>query len=232
MRVLLVNPECPNSYWSGRYALSFVQRRSFLPPLALVTVAALLPRSWTYRLVDLNVRALSDEEIRWADVVMLTGMLVQRASLQEVLARCQRLGVRTVVGGPYTTALPAEMHLADHVVVGEGEELIPALGLDLEMNRARPLYEEKGKPDLTRAPLPRFDLIDPRDYHRHNMATARNTSTVNMLDQCAVTMPVALDAAGMPAGLHILCPLGADETAFVLVASPRRDTIAESGQLR
>src|SRR3990172_5046874 len=106
MRVLLVNPEFPDSYWSGRHALRFSRRRSLLPPLGLITVAALLPAEWEVRLKDLAVEALSDADLLGADVVMLSGMLVQRPSLHEVISRCRRLGVRTVVGGPYPTALP------------------------------------------------------------------------------------------------------------------------------
>src|SRR5215831_8797604 len=132
MRALLVNPAFPDSYWSGRFALAFARRRSLLPPLGLITVAAMLPKGWEIRLVDLDVEPLSDEQILWADVVMLSGMLVQRPSLHETLARCRKLGVRTVVGGPYATALPGELDAADHVVVGEGEEVVPLLAADLE----------------------------------------------------------------------------------------------------
>ncbi len=167
MRVLLVNPRFPDSYWSGRHSLSFVGRKSLLPPLGLVTVAALLPQRWSFRLVDLNVEGLSDEQIRGADVVMLTGMLVQKPSLHETLARCRALGVRTVVGGPYATALPEELaDAADHVVVGEGEDVLPVLAAELEAGRAQPCYREEGKPDLSRAPVPRFDLLEPRHYHQ------------------------------------------------------------------
>ncbi len=166
MRVLLVNPTFPDSYWSGRHSLAFARRRSLLPPLGLITVAALLPRHWECRLVDLDVRPLADEDLRWADVVMLTGMLVQRESLHQVLGRCRRMGVRTVVGGPYATALPEELTLADHVVVGEGEDLVPELAADLQAGRARPVYRETEKPDLTAAPLPRYDLLRVEDYHQ------------------------------------------------------------------
>ncbi len=100
MRALLVNPEFPDSYWSGKHALPISRRRCLLPPLGLITVAALLPEDWSCRLVDLNIESLTDEDLAWAEVVMLTGMLVQRTSLHELLARCRRLGVRTVVGGP------------------------------------------------------------------------------------------------------------------------------------
>jgi radical SAM superfamily enzyme YgiQ (UPF0313 family) len=121
MRALLVNPAFPDSYWSGRFALRFANRKSILPPLGLITVAAMLPRSWELRLVDLDTEALSDADLKWADVVMLTGMLVQKPSLHEVLRRCRGLKIRTVVGGPYATALPQELDDADHVMVGEGE---------------------------------------------------------------------------------------------------------------
>ena len=173
MRVLLVNPDFPDSYWSGKYALSFARRRSLLPPLGLITVAALLPKDWTCRLVDLNVESLRDEDLAWAEVVFLTGMLVQRPSLHEVLARCRRMGVRTVVGGPYATALPQELQKADHVVVGEAEDLVHELAADLAAGRARPVYREKGKPDLTAAPLPRFDLLKTDLYHQMSLQYSR-----------------------------------------------------------
>ena len=173
MRALLVNPAFPDSYWSGRFALRFARRRSLLPPLGLITVAALLPKSWSLRLVDLDTESLSDADLKWADVVMLTGMLVQRPSLHEVLGRCRRLGVRTVVGGPYATALPQELDAADHVVVGEGEELVPVLAADLEAGRAHHLYKETAKPELSAAPLPRFDLLNPHAYHQMSLQYSR-----------------------------------------------------------
>ena len=106
MRVLLVNPTFPENYWSLEHMLPLVKRRWLLPPLGLLTVAALLPRDWQCRLIDLAIQPLRDEDLRAADVVMLSGMIVQRRSLHEVLERCRRIGVRTVVGGPYATAMP------------------------------------------------------------------------------------------------------------------------------
>jgi radical SAM superfamily enzyme YgiQ (UPF0313 family) len=166
MRVLLVNPEFPDSYWSGRHALSIARRRSLLPPLGLITVAAMLPRDWDVRLVDLGIEELSDDQILWADAVMLSGMIVQRPSLHQVLERCRRLGVRTVVGGPYATALPQELDAADHVVVGEAEDLIGTLAADLAAGTGPHIYRETEKPDLTAAPVPRFDLLKPGAYHQ------------------------------------------------------------------
>jgi len=173
VRALLVNPVFPNSYWSGKYALPIAGRRSFLPPLSLITVAALLPRDWDCRLVDMNVETLEDRDLAWADVVMLTGMVVQRDSLHEVLARCRRLGVRTVVGGPYASAMSEELEEADHIVVGEGEEVVPVLAEDLAAGRARPRYEEEAKPDLSLTPVPRYDLLRPGAYHHMSLQFSR-----------------------------------------------------------
>ncbi len=165
MRVLLVNPDYPETYWSLRQLLPLVRRRWLVAPLGLLTVAALLPEEWEFRLVDLAVEPLGDDDLRWADVVMLTGMLVQRASLHAVLARCRRLGVRTVVGGPYASAMPQELSDADHLVLGEAEEILAQLAADLEADRAQRIYREPGKPDLRHSPIPRFDLLKPGVYH-------------------------------------------------------------------
>ncbi|MGH9796884.1 MAG: B12-binding domain-containing radical SAM protein [Candidatus Polarisedimenticolia bacterium] len=173
MRVLLVNPAFPDSYWSGRFALPFVRRRSLLPPLGLITVAALLPRAWELRLVDLDVEPLEDRDILWAEVVMLTGMLVQRPSAHRVLRRCRALGRRTVVGGPAVTALPGEFSEADHLVLGEGEDLVPVLAEDLAAGRPRPIYREETKPDLATAPAPRYDLLRPGAYHQMSLQYSR-----------------------------------------------------------
>lgn len=173
MRVLLVNPEFPESYWSGKYSLAFAQRASLLPPLSLITVAALLPEDWDCRLVDLNIETLQDSELQWAEVVMLTGMLVQKKSLHQVVARCRKLGVRTAAGGPYATALPQEFDDVDHLVVGEGEELVPLLARDLEAGQAKARYTEAGKPDMTAGPVPRYDLLKVDKYHHMALQYSR-----------------------------------------------------------
>ncbi|RMF75034.1 MAG: DUF4070 domain-containing protein [Acidobacteria bacterium] len=165
MRALLVNPLFPDTYWSQRHALPWVRRKCLIPPLGLITVAAMLPRHWSLELVDMNVEPLTDDAIARADVVMLTGMLAQRDSLHEVIGRCRAAGVPTVVGGPYATSLPEDFGKADHVVVGEAEELVADLAADLEAGRARRIYREARKPGLDITPVPRFDLLRPRAYH-------------------------------------------------------------------
>jgi radical SAM superfamily enzyme YgiQ (UPF0313 family) len=164
--VLLVSPAYPSTFWSLEHTLPLVRRRWLLPPLGLLTVAAMLPRDWDLRLVDLAIgQELLDEDLRAADVVMLSGMLVQRDSLRAVLRRCRRLGVRTVVGGPYATAMPATLADADHLVLGEAEEIVPELAADLAAGRARRVYQEGDKPDIRKTPIPRFDLLEVGAYH-------------------------------------------------------------------
>ena len=173
MRVLLVNPATPESYWSGSRALPFARRRSLLPPLGLITVAAMLPAGWPCRLMDLNIERLRDRDLIWADLVMLSGMTVQSPSLKEVLRRCRRLGVRTVVGGPHATSSPEDVNLADYLVLGEGEELVPRLASDLAAGCARPVYRETRKPDLDLTPVPRYDLLKIRAYHQMSVQFSR-----------------------------------------------------------
>ncbi|MGD1101537.1 MAG: B12-binding domain-containing radical SAM protein, partial [Terriglobia bacterium] len=100
MKVLLVYPEFPDTFWSFKHALPFQGKRSAFPPLGLLTVSAMLPKHWQKRLVDLNVQRLKDSDLDWADVVFFSGMIVQGPSMQEHIARAKQRGKRTVVGGP------------------------------------------------------------------------------------------------------------------------------------
>ena len=103
MKVLLINPEFPDTYWSFRHAVRFEGKRSVFPPLGLLTVSALLPPSWERRLVDLNVQSLKSSDIEWADMVFATAMLVQKESLKQVVGQCKARGKCVVLGGPYVT---------------------------------------------------------------------------------------------------------------------------------
>src|ERR1700687_3978835 len=106
MKVLLINPEFPDTYWSFRHALPFEGKRCAFPPLGLMTVSAVLPETWERRMVDLNVRKLKSSDIEWADMVFATAMLVQKDSLKDVIQRCKARGKRVVVGGPYVSTTP------------------------------------------------------------------------------------------------------------------------------
>ncbi len=164
MNALLLYPKWPDTYWSFKHALPFQGKRSSYPPLGLLTIAALLPTHWVKRLVDTNVRALTDSDLAWADVALVSGMLVQKDNLLAILARCRARGIRTVVGGPIASGF-AELHrYADHVVIGEAEDLIAPLAEDLERGAAKPQYKASEMPSLDRSPLPDLSLINTRHY--------------------------------------------------------------------
>ncbi len=164
MNALLIYPRFPDTYWSFKHALSFVGKRAAQPPLGLMTVAALLPESWRKRLVDTNVERLRDADLAWADVVLLGGMQVQQEHLTAIIERCRARGLRTVVGGPITSSVTAEVLKADHVVIGEAEDLIATLASDLEAGEARPVYQAAERPDISRSPQPDLSLIKMKRY--------------------------------------------------------------------
>ena len=164
MNALLIYPEWPDTYWSFKHALPFEGKRSAYPPLGLLTIAPLLPAHWKKRLVDTNIRSLTDADLTWADVALLSGMLVHKQDLLAILARCRAHGLRTVIGGPVTSSVEELPHHADHVVIGEAEELIEGLAADLEQGTAKPLYRAGQFPGLVKTPLPELSLIKPKHY--------------------------------------------------------------------
>ncbi len=164
LRVLLVYPLTPDTFWSFRHALRLVSRKAAFPPLGLLTVAALLPSDWDLRLVDLNVERLTDDHLRWADYVMVSAMLVQRPSVEDLVARCQALGKPVIAGGPLFTTSHASFPGIPHFVLGEAEDVMPSVVEDMRLGRLRHCYEAPGRPDLRRTPAPRWDLIEPRHY--------------------------------------------------------------------
>jgi len=164
MNALLIYPEWPDTYWSFKHALPFEGKRSAYPPLGLMTVASMLPPHWKKRLVDTNIRPLTDADLKWADVAMLSGMLIHKAELIEILKRCRARGLRTVIGGPVTSSVLELPQYADHVVVGEAEDLVADLAADLERGTAKPRYQASERPGLARTPPPDLSLINLKHY--------------------------------------------------------------------
>jgi hypothetical protein len=97
----LVYPEFPDTFWSFKYALKFISKKSAYPPLGLLTVAAMLPPAWEKKLVDMNVESLRESHIKWADIVFISAMSVQVDSVKSVVSRCRRAGVEIAAGGRY-----------------------------------------------------------------------------------------------------------------------------------
>jgi len=164
MKVLLVSPATPDTFWSYKHVLPFVAKKAAFPPLGLLTVAALLPPEWELKVVDLDVRALADDDIEWADYVLLSAMMIHEKSVREVAARCAGRGKAVIAGGPLFTTSPERFPEIPHLVVGEAEELMDQICRDMLAGTLRPLYRCHERPSLANTPLPRWDLIDFRDY--------------------------------------------------------------------
>ncbi len=165
LKVLMIWPRFPSSFWSFDGILDLVPIETDQPPLGLLTIAALCPKNWTLRLIDRSFDDLLDADILWADLVMVSGMRVQKDDIRETLLRARALGRRTMVGGPFASSEPdLLLSMADHVVVGEPDEVFPEIAADLERGSAQRLYTIKDKPDVSKTPLPRFDLLNIGKY--------------------------------------------------------------------
>ncbi len=173
MKVLLVYPEFPETYWSFSHALSLEGKRSAFPPLGLLTVSSLLPHAWERRLVDLNIEPLKQADIDWADIVFASAMIVQKESLNRVIQICRNRGRRVVVGGPFVTTGAEHVIGADHIFLGEAESTLPQFVIDLERGEAKPVYQAPERPALSTAPVPDFKLVDMRRYSAMSVQFSR-----------------------------------------------------------
>lgn len=173
MNILLINPEYPFTFWSFRHALKFISKKASFPPLGLLTVAAILPKEWNKRLVDLNVRPLKDGEIRWADYVFVGGMTVQKQSALEVIARCRSMHKKIVAGGPMFTAHYDEFTGIDHFVLNEAELTLPRFVEDIQQGFARGLYTSHEWADVSKTPLPLWQLINLNEYSSMSIQYSR-----------------------------------------------------------
>ncbi len=174
VKALLVWPRFPRSYWGQEYTLAIIGKRAVLPPLGLLTVAGLLPKSWELRLVDLNIGELDDRDLAWADLVLVSGMRIQRASFHEVVRRARAAGRRVIGGGPYVSTSPEDAPEMDHVVIGEAEDVLPGLARALESGQAAPRrLQAPDRPDVSRTPIPRFDLLRAECYDSMSVQFSR-----------------------------------------------------------
>lgn len=164
MKALLVYPEYPDTFWSFKHAVRFVSRKAAYPPLGLLTVSSMLPSFWEKRLVDMNVRALTDADIEWADAVLISGMIVQKPSAKRVITRAKALSKLVIGGGPMFTVEPESFPTVDHLVLGEAEIVLPEFLKDLERGEAKHIYSSDEKPDLSLTPLPDWDLVNLKHY--------------------------------------------------------------------
>ncbi|MCE0523205.1 MAG: DUF4070 domain-containing protein [Methylacidiphilales bacterium] len=173
MNILLVYPEIPDTFWSFKYALKFIGKKAAFPPLGLLTVAALLPRQWPKRLIDLNIRRLRNADLEWADYVFLSGMTVQRDSAREVIERCNALGVPVVAGGPLFTTEFETISGVAHFVLNEAEITLPMFLDDLRLGVPQPVYRTGEFADIRTTPMPLWELAELKKYATMNLQYSR-----------------------------------------------------------
>jgi radical SAM superfamily enzyme YgiQ (UPF0313 family) len=174
MRVLLLYPVFPQSFWSFEKALQLVGRKAMLPPLGLITVAAILPQEWEFKLVDRNLREATEAEWDWADLVIMSAMIVQKGDLLDQIREAKRRGKKVAVGGPYATALPNEVAEADYLILDEGEITLPKFVEAVQQGEPSGTYRADGdRPDVSITPIPRFDLLDFEAYDNMSVQFSR-----------------------------------------------------------
>jgi len=164
MKILLLYPKYPDTFWSFKHSLPFIRSRAAYPPLGLLTVAAMLPSDWDKKLVDMNITDPSDDDIKKADLVFVSAMIVQKQSAESVIKRCQDLGKKVVAGGPLFLSCREQFEHVDHLILGEAEGVLPLFLKDLFEDKAQHVYSSKEYPDILGTPLPLWSLINFKDY--------------------------------------------------------------------
>lgn len=185
MNILLIYPEFPDTFWSFKHALKFVKKKASLPPLGILTIAAMLPKTWQRRLVDLNVRPLNNTDIEWADMAFISAMTVQQESARMVIASCKSAGVPVVAGGPLFTTSYDQFPEVDHLVLNEAETTLPLFLEDLQNGAPKHLYTASEYPDITRTVAPEWELLDRKKYA--SMAIQFSRGCPYRCDFCNVT---------------------------------------------
>lgn len=176
MRVLLIYPRFPSSFWSFENFLKLLNRKVLLPPLGLISVASLLPQNWQFKLVDCNIRTVTEEEWSWAEIVIISAMIVQKVDFRDQIYEAKKRGKKVAVGGPYPTSLPehAKSAGADFLILDEGEITLPLFVRAIECGELTGTFTAQGKKaDVTQTPIPRFDLLQLDAYHQMSIQFSR-----------------------------------------------------------
>jgi radical SAM superfamily enzyme YgiQ (UPF0313 family) len=173
MKILMVSPEYPATFWSFKHALPFIDKKASLPPLGLLTISSMLPKDWEKRLVDMNAGQLKDSDLKWADCVFVSAMIVQKKSAQEVINRAKLFDKFVAAGGPVFTTGYKDFYNVDTFVLNEGEILVPKFLEDLEAGCTKHIYETQEKPDITRTPVPDWGVLDMNHYASMAMQISR-----------------------------------------------------------
>lgn len=164
MKILMIYPKFPNTFWSFKFALKFINKKSSFPPLGLLTIASFLPEDWEIKLIDMNVQKLKDEEIYWSDYVFISSMLIQKESISKIIKKVKKFNKKIVAGGPLFTTSFIDYPEIDSIIIGEAELIMHQLIDDILNNNLKHIYKKNEKPDLKFVPLPKWDLINFKKY--------------------------------------------------------------------
>ena len=175
MKTLLIYPEFPPTFWSYEKILELVNRKVLLPPLGLITVAAILPQTWEFKLVDRNITTVTEAEWNWAELVILSGMIVQKSDFIAQIQEAKRRGKLVAVGGPYPTSVPHEIESAgaDFLILDEVEITLPLFVEAIERGETSGVFRTTEKPDVTSTPIPRYDLLELDAYDSMSVQFSR-----------------------------------------------------------
>jgi radical SAM superfamily enzyme YgiQ (UPF0313 family) len=164
MKVLLIHPHYPDSFWSFKHALRFISKKAAVPPLGLITVSAMLPAHWEKKVIDMNITKLKTKDLQWADFVFIGAMIIQKESVDQVISECVSVGVKIVAGGPLFTQEYREYEQVDHLVLNEAEITLPMFLKDLEEGTPQRVYRTKEFPDLLATPVADYNLLNRKQY--------------------------------------------------------------------
>ena len=175
MRALLIYPVFPQTFWSYDKILELVDRKVLLPPLGMITVAAILPQEWEFKLVDRNIREVTEAEWEWAELVIFSAMIVQKQDLLEQIKEAKRRDKLVAVGGPYSTSLPDEPKSAgaDFLILDEGEITLPLFVEAIAQGETSGIFRATEKPDVTTTPIPHYDLLELDAYDSMSVQFSR-----------------------------------------------------------
>ncbi len=173
MKVLLLYPQYPETFWSFKHSLSFIRKKALMPPLGLLTIASMLPENFETKLVDLNIENLDEKDILWADFVFISAMITQKESVHQVVRKCKELNVKTVAGGPLFSNLHTEYPDIDYFVLDEAEITLPLFLEDLKNNNLQRYYRSGEKPDVKTTPVPKWELVNQKAYVRMPLQYSR-----------------------------------------------------------
>jgi len=173
MKILLIYPHYPDSFWSFKHALKFVSKKAAVPPLGLITISAMLPETWEKKLVDMNVSKLNSTDIAWADYIFISAMYIQKISVNKIIAECKTQKKTIVAGGPLFTQEHKNYPEIDHFILNEAEITLPKFLSDLSLGKAQRVYTTNDYADITTTPIPDFHLLERNKYVFMNIQVTR-----------------------------------------------------------